>query len=205
MFRTRLVRGRAPGRSLLLIAVALGSSACTIRRYVAEDYPQYLAKNEGKATLPSTQRASEYLLTPATQAYSYEFRSGLSGYANLWIVEIGKMLDETLMSADVQAAFGGLQKVSEPKPDASTKGLLTFDLSGYEFKDFGAHVSLAVSLTSGGAVVFSKTYDEKGATQGGKVFWGGAWAQKNAIQQSTKLALDEILHQLVDDLNAATP
>ena len=33
------------------------------------------------------------------------------------------------------------------------------------------------------------------------MFWGGAFAQKNAVQQSTKLAIDEILRQLIADLN----
>lgn len=33
------------------------------------------------------------------------------------------------------------------------------------------------------------------------MFWGGVFAQKNAVQQSTKLALDEILRQLIADLN----
>ena len=35
----------------------------------------------------------------------------------------------------------------------------------------------------------------------GGLFWGGVFAQKNAVQQSTKLALDEILRQLITDLN----
>jgi hypothetical protein len=52
-----------------------------------------------------------------------------------------------------------------------------------------------------GQVVFSKTYTQDGKTQGGKMFWGGAFAQKNAVQQSTKLALDEILRQLISDLD----
>ena len=34
------------------------------------------------------------------------------------------------------------------------------------------------------------------------MFWGGAFAMKNAVQQSTKLAIDNILRQLIADLNA---
>jgi hypothetical protein len=49
--------------------------------------------------------------------------------------------------------------------------------------------------------IFSKSYQESGKTQGGKMFWAGAFGQKNAVQQSTKLALDEILRQLITDLN----
>jgi hypothetical protein len=50
--------------------------------------------------------------------------------------------------------------------------------------------------------VFEKIYQADGATQGGKMFWGGAFAMKNAVQQSSKLAIDSILRQLINDLNA---
>ena len=33
------------------------------------------------------------------------------------------------------------------------------------------------------------------------MFWGGSFAMKNAIQQSTKLALDDILLEFIQDYN----
>jgi hypothetical protein len=114
-------------------------------------------------------------------------------------VQFGKMLDDTLQSTDVQNAFGTLQKVSDVSGDPS--GLLIFDLQRYTFEDFGAHISLKISLSRSEQVVFSRTYTQDGKTQGGKMFWAGAFGQKNAVQQSTKLALDEILRQLISDLN----
>ncbi len=185
--------------TFLVALIVIGTSACSIRHVVEQDYPQYLANNIGTANLPNTDKVSEYFLTPNTQTHSYEFRAVTTGYANLWIVEFGKMLDDTLMSTDVQKAFDGLQKVSERT--SNSRGLLTFDLQSYTFQDFGAHVSLKISLSRLGQVVFSKTYTQDGKTQGGKMFWAGAFGQKNAVQQSTKLALDEILHQLISDLN----
>ena len=183
----------------LLVLLVLFNSACTIRHVIEEDYPQYLANNTGTADLPTTDKASEYFLTESTQNHSYEFRAATTGYANLWIVEFGKMLDDTLKSADVQSAFGSLQKVSNETGDS--KSLLIFDLQNYTFEDFGAHISLKISLSRSGQEVFSKTYTQDGTTQGGKMFWAGAFGQKNAVQQSTKLALDEILRQLITDLN----
>lgn len=191
---------KAIARVALALVVVLGSSGCTIRHLIEEDYPQYLANNAGTGNLPKTDRASGYALTPETQAFSYEFRAAMTGYANLWVVEFGKMLDDTLKAEDVQEAFGGLQKLSDPA--AAAPSLLVFDLETYTFEDFGAHVALNVSLTRGGDVVFKNTYVEDGKSQGGKMFWGGAFAQKNAVQQSTKLALDQILHRLIADLNA---
>ena len=46
-----------------------------------------------------------------------------------------------------------------------------------------------------------KTYREVGQQQTGKVLIGGAFAFKNAVQQSTKLALDKILQRLILDIN----
>ena len=53
----------------------------------------------------------------------------------------------------------------------------------------------------GGQALFSKAYQVEGQSQGGKMFWGGPFAMKNAIQQSTKLALDEILRDFIADYN----
>ncbi|MCP4408826.1 MAG: hypothetical protein GY807_13895 [Gammaproteobacteria bacterium] len=190
-------------RSIFLITLlVLATSACSIRHVIEQDYPQYLVNNAGAVDLPNTDKASEYFLTSNTQSHSYEFRAVATGYANLWIVEFGKMLDDTLKSTDVQNAFGALQKVSDVSGDS--RGLLIFDLKSYTFKDFGAHISLEVSLSRLGQVVFSKTYTQDGKAQGGKMFWAGAFGQKNAVQQSTKLALDEILRQLISDLNTIT-
>jgi hypothetical protein len=175
--------------------------SCSIRHAVEKDYPEYLAKNSGTSTLPRTDKASEYFLTPQTQEFSYEFRAFVTGAANLWVVDFGKMLDDTLQSADVQAAFGDLERSDDV---AASDAVLIFDLHEYTFEEFGAHISLNIALSRANEVVFEKTYTEDGRTQGGKMFWGGAFAQKNAVQQSTRTALDEILRQLIADLNART-
>jgi hypothetical protein len=94
-------------RSIFLVALlVLGTSACSIRHVIEKDYPQYLVNNAGAGNLPNTDKASKYFLTSNTQNHSYEFRAVTTGYANLWIVEFDKMLDDTLKSTDVQNAFG---------------------------------------------------------------------------------------------------
>lgn len=184
---------------LSLLAVVLCTSACTIRHAVEDDYLQYLKNNAGRSDLPETDAASNYLLTPRTQQHQYEFRSWLTGYANEWSIEFGEILDDTMRSEDVRKAFGELRKGSNES--AASPGLLVFDLEDYTFEDFGAHIALNISFSRFGTTEFSKTYEEDGKSQGGKMFWAGAFGQKNAVQQSTKLALDEILRQLITDLN----
>lgn len=184
---------------IVLLAAALVMSGCSIKHDVVKDYPQYLMNNQGNSHLPTTSSASGYAVTPATQANHYEFRSAMAGYANVWVVEFGRLLDDTMQSSDVQAAFGKLMKVNNSDESG---GLLVFDLQNYSYAELGAHITLKVTYRRGGKDVFSKVYQADGTTQGGKMFWGGAFAMKNAVQQSSKLALDHILMQLINDLNA---
>lgn len=184
-----------------LLALAAALSACSIHHYIAEDYPQYLANNQGTNALPhATVQDASYFLTPNTQQHKYEFRSALAGYANAWVVEFGKMLDQTLQGKDVQDAFGKLSKSADDnKPSGS---LITFDLTHYSYDDFKAHVGLKISLKQNGVERLSKTYTAEGNRQQGKMYWGGAFAMKNATQQSTKAAIDDILRHFIVDLNA---
>lgn len=184
-----------------LCGAALLLCGCSIRHDVAKDYPQYLINNQGTSQLPATTAASGYMISPTTAANRYEFRSAMAGYANVWVVQFGKLLDDTLQSHDVQAAFGKLTKSAD---GAASDGLLIFDLQSYSYAELGAHVTLKVTYRRGNQNVFSKVYQSDGTTQGGKMFWGGAFAMKNAVQQSSKLALDNILRQLIADLNART-
>lgn len=48
-------------------------------------------------------------------------------------------------------------------------------------------------------------YEDSGTGQGGKVFWGGGFAMKNALQQSTKAAADHSLRQYLSDLRHHLP
>jgi hypothetical protein len=189
---------RAMAGFVAFVGLALGSG-CTFTHDVVQDYPQYLINNQGESHLPRTSAASTYALTPATRSHHYEFRSALAGYANLWVVAFGQLLEVTLQSRDVQLAFGGLTPPGAEDPQAGT---LVFDLQSYAFEDMGAHVTLQVSHRRAGAELFSKLYTADGSSQGSKMFWGGAFAMKNAVQQSTKQALDDILRQLIADLNA---
>ena len=184
-----------------LCATALLLCGCSIRHDVVKDYPQYLINNQGTSQLPSTTAASKYTVSPATASSHYEFRSAMAGYANVWVVQFGKMLDDTLQSHDVQAAFGKLTK-SDGGP--ASDGVLIFDLQSYTYVELGAHVLLKVTYRRGNQDVLSKVYSADGTTQGGKMFWGGAFAMKNAVQQSTKLAIDNILRRVIADLNART-
>ncbi len=187
----------------LALVTLFTANACTITHYVHDDYAQYLLNNHGTADLPSTSKGKQYFITPKTRQFHYEFRAFATGYANLWVVDFGQMLDDTLKSKDVQKAFHGFLAATETSaPLAET---LTFDLKQYSFEDYHANVSLHISLQQNGKVAFSKLYTEIGRAQAGKMVFGGAFAQRNAVHQSTKLAMDAILRRLIADLNAIPP
>ncbi|GAB59851.1 hypothetical protein [Rheinheimera nanhaiensis] len=185
---------------VLFIGVTL-IAGCTIKHPIAKDYSQYLANNKGEVTLPKSTLEADYEIDSATETHRYEFRAATVGYAHLWIVEFGQMLEATLQSDDVQASFGKLSKINGTPQNS---GLLRFNLENYEFKDHMAHVTLNISLEQDGKTVLNKTYHAKGKSQGGKMFFGGPFAMKNATQQSTKFAIDEILRDFINDTKAAT-
>ncbi|WP_144395272.1 hypothetical protein [Pleionea sediminis] len=184
---------------LFSLLILFATTACTINRPVSNDYDQYLANNIGTSNLPKANQSASYEMSKAIQSHRYEFRSFMTGSANLWIVEFGKMLDATLKSKDVQAAFNNqLSELNGENPQGS---LIYFDLQNYQFIDKQAKIALKVTLKQKENVLFTKVYTANGNSQGGKMFWGGAFAQKNAVQQSTKVALDIILKQLIYDFN----
>ncbi len=191
----RLRRAALFGLGAMLV---LASAGCA--HDVARDYPDYLAGNAGKSALGRTNAASQYLLPERSRSLSYSFRAFSTGVANKWVVDIGRMLDDQLQSADVQSAFNGLEKVTVP--NGVRTGLLQFELQRYSFDDFSANVAMKITYYNAGQTMLARDYAAVGRSQGGKMVLAGAFGQKNAIQQSTKLALDQILTQLIDDLNA---
>jgi hypothetical protein len=188
-------------RSILIVAAVLAmTTGCTITRPVTDDYAQYLSNNKESGSLPKARVAEQYYLAPATQAHRYEFRSAMTGQANLWVVEFGKVLDATMQSADVVAALGAVSKAGSEQ--AANGNTLVFNLKDYRFADHGAHVDLEIGVRNAQGEVFRKSYRADGPTQGGKMFWAGAFGMKNAVQQSTKLAMDNIMGQFIRDIGA---
>lgn len=187
--------------AVFMLAMLLWAPGC-VTHEVADDYGQYLTNQDGTVKLPETGLTAVYSLTPATFEHRLEFKSATTGLANTWAVEFGKMLQATLQSQDVRRAFAELSPA--PAADGADTVKLTFDLENYHFEDSRAKIELAVAVSGGGVAPFRNAYRAEGASQGGKMFWGGAFAMRNAIHQSTKLAMDEILAEFLNDLWAQT-
>ncbi len=182
---------------LCSIAFAGLLSGCSINHPVAKDYGAYLAKDAAPVTLPKTELKSDYAIDGATENHRYEFRAATVGYAHLWIVEFGKMLDQTLNEKYVQSAFGRLSK--KGSKESQPGNLIDFTLEKYEFKDYRAYVTLKIKLSKDGKTISEKSYTASGNSQGGKMWAAGPFGMKSATLESTKFAIDDILRQFIAD------
>jgi hypothetical protein len=183
---------------LLVIAFFGIASGCSLNHPVAKDYPEFIAKHGSVGNLPKTDLDTGYLIDPKTMAHRYEFRAVTVGYGHLWIVEFGKILDETLNAPYVQSAFSRLQKQSSSSGVAGN--LIEFTLEKYEFKDYRAYVSMKIVLSNGGKTILDKTYSVEGYSKGGQMWGAGPFGMKNATLDSTKSAIDKILIKFIGEI-----
>ena len=185
--------------ALFIALAALFSSGCATQ--VHQDYPKYLANNEKRVTYPHVGRPAQYHLDQATTNHRVKIKSWMAGIANSWTVQFGEMLDATMQGRDMQESFESLSKTYSSNDTAEL--MLSFHLFNYRFENFNASIDMTIAAQSYGHQFLSKEYFAQGRSQGGKMFWGGAFAMKNAVQQSTKIALDKILTNFLNDLNQA--
>ena len=186
-------------RFLALVGVVMGLLGCT--HIVSDDYAEYLHGNKGDFRFSQTGYEARYYIAPQVRNHAYTVTSGMAGSANDWVVWFGKMLVATLESDDYRAAFKTLSETTEKTPN---EGLLfKYENVGYRFTNNQAQISLQISVYRDGEWILSKTYRQDGRRQLGKMFWGGVFTMNNAIQQSTKTALDRTLSNSLSDFQAA--
>lgn len=188
-------------RYLLFVVFAVAISGCSINHPIAKDYPQYLTKHGDEGSLPKTDLQSRYEIEGNTQHHRYEFRAASVGYAHVWIVEFGKILDETLNAPYVQSSFGKLEKsdLASSGPDNN----IEFILEKYEFKNYRAFVTMNIIFSSGGNEIINKTYTSEGLSKGGQMWGAGPFGMKTATLDSTRSAIDDILAQFIRDIPKA--
>lgn len=181
--------------TLFLLVVFL-STGCSINHPVARDYDAHLVKYGSEKNLPTTEMESEYSIDSDTMNHSYQFRAATVGYAHVWIVEFGKILEKTLSAEYVQSAFGKLEQ-----GEGRNGNLIQFELENFEFKNYRAYTVLNIKVLNSGNEVFTKTYTSEGGSQGGQMWAAGVFGMKNATLKSTKHSIDAILEEFIADIN----
>jgi hypothetical protein len=182
--------------SITTLALISLTTGCSINHPVAKDYDQHLMKYGSETTLPKSEMETEYLIGNKTENHNYQFRAATVGYAHVWIVEFGKILDKTVNSNYVQSAFGKLDKGT-----GDDGNLIEFELENFEFKNYRAYTALNIKVLDSGNEIFNKTYRSEGGSQGGQMWGAGPFGMKNATLKSTKQSIDKILEQFIHDVN----
>ncbi|MGB5832281.1 MAG: hypothetical protein WBG92_09875, partial [Thiohalocapsa sp.] len=119
-----------------------------------------------------------------TLTHEVPIRSFMTGNAHSWKAEPGDMLRQVAeIELPQMFASYALTESYKELPGAIT---LVMTVPNYRFEDFQAKVRVtAAAYGEGKRQLFQKTYSAEGATQGAKMFWGGAFAMKSAIRQSS--------------------
>ena len=182
-------------RLLLLISCVVILGGCAVK--VQDDYSSYLTNNAGETVFPKVDGEYGYESSLPTQQHHTVIKSWMAGIANSWEVRFNDILVTTLNSQDVRNAIHLHPYV------AADSNKIHFNLLRYDFSDGQASIQLQIQTTLADETTLSQVYTATGQGQLGKMFWGGALAMKNAVQQSSKDAMDKILKAYFQDLSDA--
>jgi len=146
------------------------------------------------------------VIDQATLDQTVEVHSWMTGIAHSWDARPGQMLKQ-VADVELPQMFSWYELTPAYRPPAAGAArplALQLTVPSYRFENFHATVSVhAIARGSGEASLFEKTYTKDGDTQGGKMFWGGAFAMKSAILQSSHDAYKKVFADRRQDLKVA--
>lgn len=144
------------------------------------------------------------VISEATLREQVPIHSFMAGIGNVWNVEPGQMLRDVVQTEFTQQ-FAGYRLESEYAEATAGRALtVVFTIPKYQFANFHAMITVhAVAYASGRRELLSKDYSAEGFTQGAKMFFGGAFAMKSALRQSSLDAYRKIFAELRPDLQRA--
>lgn len=179
---------------VLILLFAFYLCGCTT--IVDEDYAKYLSNNRNFSSLSKVDLPSYYQLDSKSQTHIGVIKLRNPLPRGSWIIRFAPIVDLTLSSQDYQNAFG---KLSQAKDLTNTKEYLSINLLRYDFKKDRAFIALELISYKNNKRDFRKVYFAEGKPQAGKIFWAGSSGLKNAIQQSTMIALNDIFENFSRD------
>lgn len=177
-------------RLMFLFLVLLSSCAHPIHKefdVYLKDHPVELQKIEKEAG---------YTIDEATKNMVYEFRSFTTGIANVWVINVGELLKSYL-----DTTLSGSFKLLKEDISKSAPVHMHFKVNSYKFENFQAIIDLQINVYKGDVLVLDKKYVGVGQGQAGKMFWGGAFAQRHAVHQSSQLAFNSIMKEFLADFS----
>jgi hypothetical protein len=140
------------------------------------------------------------VVSEAERARVVPVRSLMTGAAHSWNAEPGEMLWQ-VAEVEVPQMFAN-HRLVEAIPSGSSDFALTLSVPDYRFEEFRAKLVLHALLRGpGGEELLDETYPAEGASRGGRMFWGGAFAMKSAMRTSSIEAFQDAFAALRADLN----
>jgi hypothetical protein len=128
-------------------------------------------------------------------------RAASSGIANRWDIQVGDAVHKYATSY-FPNAFTGFREVSAPGEGDYDVLIKVTDIA-FNMAGQAAHSDVTFAVESpGGTEIFRNKYHADGPSGMGRVLFGGAFAQKSAIRQSTHVVMETIFKDFVDDVNA---
>jgi hypothetical protein len=129
----------------------------------------------------------------------YSARAFSAGIANRWDVPIG-VITYDYANSYLQKGFDGFYQVDSLS--GVKKGDVLIDIADINYYMGGqaAHADIVIDVNGvNGEKTFNKKYHADGPSGYGRVFLGGAFAQKSAIRQSTDVVLKDIFKRFMAD------
>lgn len=189
----------AAALAFLIVPLAALLGGCISHDVKFEDV-KYAVPSMGEAK--TTETAVVAVISTETLEQKVRIKSWMSGIANNWETEPGLMLRDV---ADIEfpQVFGSyLLSSTYAEPTAGERRVtVVLTIPSYDFAEFKASVSVHAAVYGPNKVeLLQKTYSAVGPTQGAKMFWGGAFAMKSALRQSSLAAYKTIFEELRTDL-----
>ena len=192
-----LRKSKFPAKLCVLLALAL-SSGCA-HKIAFQDVSYNVVSDKSNDGLVA-------VIDQKTLEQSVAIHSWTTGIAHSWDAYPGQMLKQV---ADVE--FPQLfrkYKYSESFDMPSWENEFFFaklTVQNYQFRDFHAYFSVRMIVYNKEKdVLLEKTYTAEGKSQGKKMFWGGAFAMKSAMRQSSLGALKKIFRNIRGDFARLT-
>src|SRR3972149_6319544 len=177
------------GSLLLVVALLIGCAHSV--EFKSPDPYQY------GSTIPLK---TAFYMDKALQGKMWSGRSAGAGIANRWDVPVGKVVHEYAISY-LKNGFTGFSDMESLTAKPAYDILIKVIDINYTMAGQAAHCDLNFTIeNSSGNQIFSKKYHADGPSGYGRVFAGGAFAQKSAIRQSTHVVMETIFKNLLEDI-----
>jgi hypothetical protein len=137
--------------------------------------------------------SAEISIPEQTAQYHYDVSSATAGFANTFRIAVGPAL--------VQYAEAFLRPVFKDGDDI----VIEIVIKGFDVHDFEAHIDAQFIVTKDGFDVFDNVYHASGQGYYARTLWGGAFAMKSSMRETTHEALASLFRQFLNDAEYEYP